>query len=210
MHLAAGDHVDPGDLLVEDRGLACAVLGVGHGRHRQLPDGHEAVERLVPVRHAMRADYGGRVFWIIGQLQLMSASSGCEAAGYNLASSPQPLIRPFHPMAQRWRHNCPPPNIRFGSGAARNWSRARFYPWRPRPASSAARGSRGPNCRKACRMRMGLDLFETGVGETGRSHQPFIRRLFSDCSLIRTGSRSPFWASSIIFFATISPTAVVS
>ena len=64
MHLAARDDVNSGDLLVEDRGLGCAILRVGHGRHRELSDGDEAVERFVPVRNAMGANHGRGVLRI--------------------------------------------------------------------------------------------------------------------------------------------------
>jgi hypothetical protein len=53
MHLAAGDDVDAGELLVEHCGLRGAILRVRHRRHRQLTDSDQAVERLVPVRHAV-------------------------------------------------------------------------------------------------------------------------------------------------------------
>ena len=66
VHLAAGHDVDAGQLLVEHGGLGAAVLRVGHGREPELAHGNQAVERLVPVRHAMRADHGRRVSWIPG------------------------------------------------------------------------------------------------------------------------------------------------
>ena len=58
VHLAAGDDIDAGKLLVEHRGLACPVLRVRHGGHRKLPDGDKPVERLVPIRHAVGANHG--------------------------------------------------------------------------------------------------------------------------------------------------------
>jgi hypothetical protein len=64
MHLAAGHHVDVGQLLVEDGGLAGAVLCIRQRGHRKLSERHQAVERLVPVRHAVRADHGGGVLRI--------------------------------------------------------------------------------------------------------------------------------------------------
>jgi len=64
MHLAAGDDVDTGDLLVEDRSLAGAELSVRHGRHRQLADRDQPIECFIPVRHAVCADDGRRVFGV--------------------------------------------------------------------------------------------------------------------------------------------------
>ncbi len=50
-----------GQFLVEDGGLTGAVLRVRQRRHRKLSERHQAVERLVPVRHAVGADHGGGV-----------------------------------------------------------------------------------------------------------------------------------------------------
>ena len=61
MHLAAGDNVDPGDFLLEDGRLHRAQLGVGEIARSQLAEGDEAIERLVPARHAVGADDGSGV-----------------------------------------------------------------------------------------------------------------------------------------------------
>jgi hypothetical protein len=61
VHLAAGDDVDAGALLVEDRRLDAAVLGVGHVRPGEGAALDLLVERLVPARHAVRAHHRGRV-----------------------------------------------------------------------------------------------------------------------------------------------------
>src|SRR5215210_5212600 len=70
MHLTACDDVNSGNFLVEDRGLGCAILRVGHGRHRELSDGDEAIKGFVPVRNAMRADHGRGVLRIPDHLHL--------------------------------------------------------------------------------------------------------------------------------------------
>jgi hypothetical protein len=64
VHLAAGDDVDAGDLLFEDRGLHRAILRVGDIGRLKLIQGDQAVERLVPPRHAVSADHRRRVFRI--------------------------------------------------------------------------------------------------------------------------------------------------
>jgi hypothetical protein len=64
MHFSAGDYIDPGNLLIEDRRLARAELGVRHRSHRKLPNGNEPIQRLEPVRDAVGADDGGGIFWI--------------------------------------------------------------------------------------------------------------------------------------------------
>ncbi len=61
MHLAAGDHVDAGDLLFQDRRLRRAQLGVGKIARGELACSHEPVQGLIPARHAVRADHRGRV-----------------------------------------------------------------------------------------------------------------------------------------------------
>ena len=53
VHLAAGNDIDAGDLLVEHRRLAGPVLGVRHRSHRKLSDREQPVQRFVPVRHAV-------------------------------------------------------------------------------------------------------------------------------------------------------------
>ena len=62
VHLAAGDHVDAGDLLIENGRLAGAKLRVRHRRHGELTDRKQPIQRLEPVRHAVRADHRRGVF----------------------------------------------------------------------------------------------------------------------------------------------------
>jgi hypothetical protein len=61
VHFAAGDHIDPGDLLFEDGCLCCAELGVREIAFRELPQSDEQVQRLIPARDTVRADDRGCV-----------------------------------------------------------------------------------------------------------------------------------------------------
>ncbi len=64
VHLAARNDVYASQFLLQDRRFAGAELGVAEGAHGQLTHGDQAVERLVPIGHAVRSDYGGRVLRI--------------------------------------------------------------------------------------------------------------------------------------------------
>jgi hypothetical protein len=64
MHFAAGDHVDPGDFLFEDRGLRCTKLRVGEIARWQLTQSDQAIEGLMPARDAVRTDHRGGILWI--------------------------------------------------------------------------------------------------------------------------------------------------
>ena len=64
MHFPAGDDVDAGDFLLEDRGLRGPQLRIRKIARRQLAERHQPVQSLVPSRHAMRADDGGRISFI--------------------------------------------------------------------------------------------------------------------------------------------------
>ena len=53
VHLAAGDHINSRDLLIQDSGLLDAKLRVGHRAHAKLPDSNQPIERLKPIGHAV-------------------------------------------------------------------------------------------------------------------------------------------------------------
>ena len=61
MHLPAGDYVNAGNLLLEDRGFSGPKLRIREIALGQLPQGHHPVQRLVPSGHAMRANHSGGV-----------------------------------------------------------------------------------------------------------------------------------------------------
>ena len=61
VHFAAGDDIDAGDLLLQDRGLGRAQLRVGEVALGELAQRNQPVQGLVPARHAVRADDGGGV-----------------------------------------------------------------------------------------------------------------------------------------------------
>ena len=65
MHFAAGDDIDAGDLLLKDRGLGCPQLRVGEIARGKLAQRYQPVQRLIPSRHAVRADDGRRVFLVL-------------------------------------------------------------------------------------------------------------------------------------------------
>lgn len=94
MHLAAGDDIDACDLLIEDRGLRCAILGVDKVPRRHLPERREAIQRLVPAWDAVRPDHGRRVFDVahaLSPLPQMARWSGRleRNAGARRSSAPR-------------------------------------------------------------------------------------------------------------------------
>ena len=64
VHLAARDHIDPCDFLLEHGRLGGSQLRVREIPRRKLAERHQPIEGFVPTRHAMRADHGRRVFGI--------------------------------------------------------------------------------------------------------------------------------------------------
>ena len=56
MHLAAGDYIDTGVFLFENRSLGRAKLCVGEIGGRQLAHGNQPVQRLIPARNTVGAD----------------------------------------------------------------------------------------------------------------------------------------------------------
>ena len=61
VHLAAGNHVDAGDFLLEDGRLRRAQLRVHQIAFAELAKGNKAVQCFVPSRHAVRPHHCGRV-----------------------------------------------------------------------------------------------------------------------------------------------------
>ena len=61
VHLAAGDDVDAGDLLIEQRRLGGAVVRIAQVGRAQHAAFDQLLERFVPARHAVRAHDRGDV-----------------------------------------------------------------------------------------------------------------------------------------------------
>ena len=67
VHLAAGDYVDPRDLLLEDGGLRGPQLRVGKIAGGQLSKRHQPVEGLIPSRNAVGANDRRRILFVMWQ-----------------------------------------------------------------------------------------------------------------------------------------------
>jgi hypothetical protein len=63
VHLTAVDDIDPGRLLVQERGLRGTRLGVSHVFHAHRSCLDLLLQYLVPARKAMSAYHGGRVLF---------------------------------------------------------------------------------------------------------------------------------------------------
>ena len=72
--------VDAGEFLIENCRLARAKLGVRHRPHGKLTDRKQPIQRLKPVRHAVRADHRRGVFWVSAHLPALSSGSPVRLA----------------------------------------------------------------------------------------------------------------------------------
>src|SRR5665213_2016216 len=62
MHLTARDDVDAGHFLIHNRGLRGAKLRIGEIPGGELTHCHQAIQRFIPTRYAVRAYHGGGVW----------------------------------------------------------------------------------------------------------------------------------------------------
>ena len=72
VHFTPGDDIDAGDLLLKDRGLGRAQLGISEVTLCELAQSNKPVQGLVPARHAVRAHYGGGVRCVVRHRGLSS------------------------------------------------------------------------------------------------------------------------------------------
>src|SRR5687768_3281643 len=113
VHLAAGDNVDARQVLIENRSLPGAVLRIDQRRHRQLPPRHQAIQRLVPIRHAVGPDHGSGIFLVFRHAMLLSGRATYQKTrNPNSNMRPDPagcLCLPFRWVRRWWLNDSPLP-----------------------------------------------------------------------------------------------------